>query len=41
MLINLIEGEYGKQLLINLSKELSIELGKGFSRSNLINLINI
>jgi predicted nuclease of restriction endonuclease-like (RecB) superfamily len=30
-----IKAEYGKQLLINLSKELSIELGKGFSRSNL------
>lgn len=30
-----IKVEYGKQLLINLSKELSIELGKGFSRSNL------
>lgn len=30
-----IKAEYGKQLLINLSKELSLELGKGFSRSNL------
>lgn len=30
-----IKAEYGKQLLIKLSKELSIELGKGFSRSNL------
>ena len=30
-----IKAEYGKQLLINLSKELSIELGKGLSRSNL------
>lgn len=29
------KAEYGKQLLINLSKELSLELGKGFSRSNL------
>src|ERR1035437_10300782 len=25
-----LKAEYGKQLLINLSKELSIELGKGF-----------
>jgi predicted nuclease of restriction endonuclease-like (RecB) superfamily len=31
-----IKAEYGKQLLINLSKELSLELGKGFSRSNLV-----
>ncbi|HNW99076.1 MAG TPA: DUF1016 N-terminal domain-containing protein [Bacteroidales bacterium] len=30
-----IKAGYGKQLLINLSKELSIALGKGFSRSNL------
>ena len=30
-----IKAAYGKQLLINLSKELSLELGKGFSRSNL------
>jgi hypothetical protein len=30
-----IKVEYGKQLLINLSKELSLELGRGFSRSNL------
>ncbi len=30
-----IKATYGKQLLINLSKELSLELGKGFSRSNL------
>ncbi|MBI2269570.1 MAG: DUF1016 domain-containing protein [Bacteroidetes bacterium] len=30
-----IKAEYGKQLLIKLSKELAIELGKGFSRSNL------
>ena len=30
-----IKAEYGKQLLINLSKELSLELGRGFSRSNL------
>lgn len=30
-----VKAEYGKQLLIRLSKELSLELGKGFSRSNL------
>lgn len=30
-----VKAAYGKQLLINLSKELSLELGKGFSRSNL------
>lgn len=30
-----IKAEYGKELLLNLSKELSLELGKGFSRSNL------
>ncbi|MDI1355051.1 MAG: PDDEXK nuclease domain-containing protein [bacterium] len=30
-----IKAEYGKQLLLNLSKELVLELGKGFSRSNL------
>lgn len=30
-----IKAEYGKKLLINLSKELSLELGRGFSRSNL------
>ncbi len=28
--------EYGKNLLINLSKDLTIRNGKGFSRSNLI-----
>ena len=28
--------EYGKSLIDNLSKDLSIKLGKGFSRSNLI-----
>jgi len=33
-----IKAEYGKQLLINLSKELLLELGKGFSRSNLQNM---
>ena len=31
-----IKASYGKQLITKLSKELSIELGKGFSRSNLI-----
>jgi len=30
-----IKAEYGKKLLINLSKDLSIKYGKGFSRSNL------
>jgi predicted nuclease of restriction endonuclease-like (RecB) superfamily len=33
-----LKAAYGKQLLINLSKELSLELGKGFSRSNLQNM---
>ena len=27
--------EYGKQLLVNLSKDLTIRCGRGFSRSNL------
>ncbi|WP_230848729.1 DUF1016 N-terminal domain-containing protein [Bacteroides fragilis] len=27
--------QYGKQLLVNLSKDLTIKRGKGFSRSNL------
>jgi predicted nuclease of restriction endonuclease-like (RecB) superfamily len=30
-----IKADYGKQLLSNLSKDLSIQFGKGFSRSNL------
>ena len=30
-----LKAEYGKKLLINLSKDLSIKYGKGFSRSNL------
>ena len=30
-----LKADYGKQLLINLSKDLSIRHGKGFSRSNL------
>lgn len=32
------KAEYGKQLISNLSKELTEELGKGFSRSNLKNM---
>ena len=31
-----LRAEYGKSLIDNLSKDLSIKLGKGFSRSNLI-----
>lgn len=31
-----LRAEYGKSLIDNLSKDLSINLGKGFSRSNLI-----
>jgi len=30
--------KYGEQLLINLSKDLTISLGKGFSKSNLFNM---
>ena len=30
-----LKAEYGKKLLINLSKDLSVKYGKGFSRSNL------
>ena len=30
--------EYGKQLLVNLSKDLTVALGKGFSKSNLFNM---
>ncbi len=30
-----LKAEYGKQLLVNLSKDLSVKYGKGFSRSNL------
>ena len=30
-----LKADYGKQLLINLSKDLSVKYGKGFSRSNL------
>lgn len=29
------KAEYGKQLLVNLSKDLTLRNGKGFSRSNL------
>lgn len=36
-----IRAEYGKNLLKILSKELSNELGKGFSRSNLQNMRNL
>jgi predicted nuclease of restriction endonuclease-like (RecB) superfamily len=35
-----IKAEYGKYLLIQLSKDLKIELGKGFSRSNLYQMRN-
>ena len=30
--------KYGEQLLINLSKDLTLTLGKGFSKSNLFNM---
>jgi hypothetical protein len=30
--------KYGEQLLVNLSKDLTVQLGKGFSRSNLFNM---
>ena len=30
-----LKAEYGKQLIVNLSKDLSAKYGKGFSRSNL------
>jgi hypothetical protein len=33
-----IKAEYGKQLLTNLSKDLTLRLGKGYSRSNLFNM---
>jgi len=33
-----VKAQYGKQLLKRLSKELTDELGKGFSRSNLQNM---
>lgn len=33
-----LRAEYGKRLLLKLSKQLTIEIGKGFSRSNLQNM---
>ncbi len=33
-----LKAEYGKQLLTNLSKDLTLRLGKGYSRSNLFNM---
>lgn len=33
-----MKADYGKQLLSNLSKDLSVKFGKGFSRSNLQNM---
>jgi hypothetical protein len=33
-----IKARYGKQLLLELSKRLTVELGRGFSRSNLKNM---
>ncbi len=33
-----IKAEYGKNLLVNLSKDLTLRLGKGFSKSNLFNM---
>lgn len=33
-----IKAEYGKQLLVSLSKDLKLRLGKGYSRSNLYNM---
>lgn len=33
-----IKAEYGKKLLLKLSKDLTIRLGKGYSRSNLYNM---
>ena len=33
-----LKAEYGKQLLTNLSKDLTHRLGKGYSRSNLFNM---
>jgi len=31
--------EYGKEIVVTLSQELTIEYGKGFSRRNLFNMI--
>jgi len=36
-----VRAQYGAQLLAELSKELTRELGKGFSRSNLQNMRNL
>lgn len=36
-----LKAEYGKQLLLKLSKDLKLRLGKGFSRSNLYNMRKI
>ena len=33
-----LKAEYGKRLLTNLSKDLTVRLGKGYSRSNLFNM---
>ena len=33
-----IKAEYGKSVLLNVSKRLSKEIGKGFSKSNLFNM---
>ena len=37
---NLERAEYGKKLITNLSKRLTKEYGKGFSKSNLFNMRN-
>lgn len=33
-----IKAEYGKSILLNVSKRLTKEIGKGFSKSNLFNM---
>lgn len=38
---NLERAEYGKQLIADLSKRLTKEYGKGFSKSNLFNMRNL
>jgi len=35
------ENEYGKKVISNLSKQLTAEYGKGYSRSNLFNMIKL
>jgi len=35
------EREYGKKIITNLSKQLTLEYGKGYSRSNLFNMIKL